>query len=110
MEKKYYSKEEIKKLKELNVIQHFDTVLDSQFKRGTFTTTDNAVADIYEEATGTKVSRQFSCKSCVFNLYKQAGELYRESEKFWKEEILKKAREAKQLKDKENKEKDKQSK
>lgn len=103
MEKKYYSKEEIKKLKELDVIQHFDTVLDSQFKRGTFTTTDNAVADIYEEATGTKVSRQFSCKSCVFNLYKNAGILYRESEKFYKQEAMRKAREAKQnKKDKED--------
>lgn len=103
MEKKYYSKEEIKKLKELDVIQHFDTVLDSQFKRGTFTTTDNAVADIYEEATGTKVSRQFSCKSCVFNLYKNAGILYRESEKFYKQEAMRKAREAKnQNKDKED--------
>lgn len=103
MEKKYYSKEEIKKLKELDVIQHFDTVLDSQFKRGTFTTTDNAVADIYEEATGTKVSRQFSCKSCVFNLYKNAGILYRESELYYKQENLRKAREAKQnKKDKED--------
>lgn len=104
MEKKYYSKEEIKKLKELDVIQHFDTVLDSQFKRGTFTTTDNAVADIYEEATGTKVSRQFSCKSCVFNLYKNAGILYRESEKFYKQEAMRKAREAKN----QNKDKDKE--
>lgn len=98
-----YTKEEMKKLKELDVIQHFDTVLDSQFKRGTFTTTDNAVADIYEEATNTKVARNFTCKSCVFNLYKNAGILYRESEKFYKQEAMRKAREAKT----QNKEKDK---
>lgn len=100
-----FSREQIKQLKELDVIQHFNTVLDSQFKRGTFTSIDNAVADIYEAATGTKVSRQFTCKTCVFNLYKQAGELYRLSEKFYKEENLKKAREAKQNKEKENKDK-----
>lgn len=94
---KYYTKEQIKELKELNVIQHFDTVLDSQFKRGTTTRQDNAVADIYDEATGIKISRNYSCKSCIYNLYRDAGNLYRESVKFWQNESLKKARMQKEI-------------
>lgn len=94
----YYSKEQIKKLKELDVIQHFNTVLDSEYKRGTFKETDEKVADIYEEATGKQISRNFSCKLCVFNLYRDAGKLYRESELYYKQENLRKAREAKQNK------------
>ena len=102
----YYTKEQLKELKDLNVIQHFDTVLDSQYKRGTFKETDNKVADIYEAATGKKISRNFGCKICVYNLYRDAGKLYRESIKFYKTENIRKAREAKEKnKIKENKDK-----
>ena len=81
-----YSKEQIAELKKLDVIQHFTTVLDSDYKRGTSSTQDNKVADIYDAATGGKVSRNFSCKSCVFNLYRKAGELYRTTLEFMKKE------------------------
>lgn len=81
-----YSKEQIAELKKLDVIQHFKTVLDSDYKRGTSSVQDNKVADIYDAATGGKVSRNFSCKSCVFNLYRKAGELYRETLEFMKKE------------------------
>lgn len=81
-----YSKEQIAELKKLDVIQHFKTVLDSDYKRGTSSIQDNKVADIYDAATGGKVSRKFSCKSCVFNLYRKAGELYRETLEWMKKE------------------------
>ena len=81
-----YTKEQIKELKKLDVIQHFTTALDSDYKRGTSSIQDNKVADIYDAATGGKVSRNFSCKSCVFNLYRKAGELYRETLEFMKKE------------------------
>ena len=81
-----YSKEQIAELKKLDVIQHFKTVLDSDYKRGTSSTQDNKVADIFDAATGGKVSRNFSCKSCVFNLYRKAGELYRETLEWMKKE------------------------
>ena len=81
-----YSKEQIAELKKLDVIQHFQTALDSDYKRGTSSIQDNKVADIYDAATGGKVSRNFSCKSCVFNLYRKAGELYRETLEFMKKE------------------------
>lgn len=81
-----YSKEQIAELKKLDVIQHFKTVLDSDYKRGTSSVQDNKVADIYDAATGGKVSRNFSCKSCVFNLYRKAGELYRETLEWMKKD------------------------
>lgn len=81
-----YSKEQIAELKKLDVIQHFKTALDSDYKRGTSSVQDNKVADIYDAATGGKVSRNFSCKSCVFNLYRKAGELYRETLEWMKKE------------------------
>ena len=81
-----YTKEQIAELKTLDVIQHFTTALDSDYKRGTSSIQDNKVADIYDAATGGKVSRNFSCKSCVFNLYRKAGELYRETLEFMKKE------------------------
>lgn len=81
-----YSKEQIAELKKLDVIQHFKTALDSDYKRGTSSIQDNKVADIYDAATGGKVSRNFSCKSCVFNLYRKAGELYRETLEWMKKE------------------------
>lgn len=81
-----YTKEQIAELKKLDVIQHFKTVLDSDYKRGTSSVQDNKVADIYDAATGGKVSRNFSCKSCVFNLYRKAGEIYRETLEFMKKE------------------------
>lgn len=81
-----YTKEQIAELKKLDVIQHFTTALDSDYKRGTSSIQDNKVADIFDAATGGKVSRNFSCKSCVFNLYRKAGELYRETLEFMKKE------------------------
>lgn len=81
-----YTKEQIAELKKLDVIQHFQTVLDSDYKRGTSSIQDNKVADIFDAATGGKVSRNFSCKSCVFNLYRKAGELYRETLEWMKKE------------------------
>ena len=96
----YYTKEQILKIRELDVVKHFDTVLDSQYKRGTTSVQDTALADIYDAATGKKVSRNFNCKSCVFNLYRDAGKLYRESLEFQMKENLKKAREAKANKQK----------
>ena len=38
------------------------------------------------------------CKSCVYNLYRNAGELYRKSIEFQKKENMRKAREAKEAK------------
>ena len=82
-----YSKEQIKELEQIGqTIKHFATVTQSGFKRGSLSSEDNAVADIYEAATGKKVERQFGCKACCYNFYKRAAELYYESKKFYEEE------------------------
>ena len=65
--------------------------------------TQYETADIYEEATGIKLQRNFNCKSCVFNLYKNAGILFRQSELYYKQENMRKAREKKNNKIKDNK-------
>ena len=93
-----YTKEQMQTLKKMGAVEHFNTVLDSQYKRGTIKSENELVADIYDAATNTKIQRNFSCKSCVFNLFKLAGELYRKSELYYKQEAMKKAREAKQNK------------
>ena len=96
-----FTKEQIKELKNLDVIQHFDTVLNSEYKRGTFKSTDEKVMEIYNKATGSSEIRNLNCKICVYNLYRDAGLLYRESVDYYKNENMKKAREAKQKKENE---------
>lgn len=82
-----YSKEQLKELEGIGqTIRHFATVTQSGFKRGSLSKEDNAVADIYEAATGERVDRQFGCKSCAFNFYKKAADLYYQSKKFYEEE------------------------
>ncbi len=93
-----FTEEQIKQLEKLDVIRHFNTVIDSEYKRGTFRTTDEQLADIYETATNTKVNRNFNCKTCVFNLYRNAGLLYRKSLDYIKKSKMEKVRQAKQNK------------
>lgn len=104
----FYTKEQIKQLEDLGAVQHFNSVLDSQYKRGTSNDLDNQVADIYDAATGGKVQRTFACKTCVMNLYRNAGQLYRKTLQYFKQkqaeqqrEQLRKAREAKEAKKRE---------
>ena len=102
-----FTKKQIKEIEKLDVVKHFNTVIDSQYKRGTTSTQDNSLADIYDEATGGKVSRNFSCKTCVYNLYRNAGMLYRKSIEFYKQEQLNNLQKARD-KAKENKLKNKE--
>ena len=90
-----YSKEQLKELEQIGqTISHFATVTQSGFKRGSLIKEDNAVADIYEAATGTKVERTFGCKTCCYNFYKKAAELYYESKKYYEEQEKKEEEQA----------------
>lgn len=104
--KNYYTKEQIKKLKDLGVEYYFNTVVDCQYKRGTTKEQDQTVLDIYTTTTGDNTPRNLGCKSCVYSLYLAAGKLYRESIKYHQQEQMRIAREAKKNKeqktDKEN--------
>lgn len=81
-----FTKEQIKEIEDMGMVIHFHTVVESGFKRGTFSKDDNRLADLYEAATGTVVKRNFSCKVCCFNFYKDCGKLYFESKKYWEEQ------------------------
>ncbi len=78
-----YSREQIKRLEEMGAPNHFYTTIQSGFKRGTPLNYDNEIADIYEAATGTKVDRGFTCKSCCYAFYKKAATLYYDTKKYY---------------------------
>lgn len=93
-----FSKEEIKELKTLGAVEHFDTILNSQYKRWTPHPMNVRVAELLDAARGQVVNRNLSCKSCVYELYKQAGRLYYDSLAEIQKENLEKARAAKKSK------------
>ena len=97
-----FSKEEIKELKTLGAVEHFDTILNSDFKRGTPHAMNVRVAELLDEARGQVVNRNLSCRSCVYELYKQAGRLYYDSLAEIQKENLEKARAAKKSKQQES--------
>lgn len=84
---KFFTKEQIAKLKEFE--RDFHTVLDLKYKRNNTRADLNTMSDIYEECTGIKLSREYSCPSCQFNLVGKVGELYRKSVAYWAEEDAK---------------------
>ena len=95
----HYTKEQLKTLEDLNVVQNFMTATVSDYKRGTLRKQDEAVADIYEQATGIKVNRNFGCSVCCFRLYRDAGTLYYSSKTYWENaDRMQKARDAKKKK------------
>lgn len=93
-----FSREAIKELKALGAVEHFDTILNSDFKRGTPHAMNVRVAELLDAARGQVVNRNLSCRSCVYELYKQAGRLYYDSLAEIHKENLEKARAAKKAK------------
>ena len=101
-EEVHYTREQMKELEDLNVIYHFHTATVSDFKRGTLRKQDERVADIYEQATGNKVERNFGCSLCCYRLYNKAGLLYYASKKYWEEYDKKKMEKVRAAKKKTN--------
>lgn len=93
-----FSKQDLKELKDMGAVEHFDTILNSDFKRGTPHAMNVRVAELLDAARGQVVNRNLSCRSCVYELYKQAGRLYYESLAHIQKENLEKARAAKKAK------------
>lgn len=93
-----FSREQIKELKALGAVEHFDTILNSDFKRGTPHAMNVRVAELLDAARGQVVNRNLSCRSCVYELYKQAGRLYYDSLAEIQKENMEKARAAKKAK------------
>lgn len=84
MEKKYFTKEQLKKLEVAEY--HFATAVNSNYKRGTQRALNEMLADEYEKATGEKLNRNWSCANCCLNNFKVIGRLYFESKKYYEEQ------------------------
>ena len=83
-EKKYFTKEQLKKLEVAEY--HFATAVNSNYKRGTQRALNEMLADEYEKATGEKLNRNWSCANCCLNNFKVIGRLYFESKKYYEEQ------------------------
>ena len=78
---KFFTKEQIAKLKEFE--RDFHTTIHLKYKRNNTHADLDKMAGIYEECTGVKISRQYSCPQCQFTLVCRVGELYYASVDYW---------------------------
>ena len=85
---KFFTKEQIAKLKEFE--RDFHTTIHLKYKRNNTKTDLDTMAGIYEECTGVKISRQYSCPQCQFTLVCRVGELYYASVDYWNKQDAKK--------------------
>ena len=59
----------------------FNTVTYQQYKRGTTAKQNEFIADMLENVTGKPVNRNFSCNSCLYNLWLSVARIYYSSVK-----------------------------
>lgn len=78
---KVFTKEQIELLKPYE--QYFRTVIKAKYKRATSSHVNDIVANIYEEATGEILQRNWSCPNCIFEIFKKCGELYYSSLEYY---------------------------
>ena len=78
---KIFTKEQIAKLKEFE--RDFHTSIHLKYKRNNSRADLDKMANVYEECTGVKISRQYSCPQCQFTLVCRVGELYYASVDYW---------------------------
>ena len=85
---KVFTKEQIEALKFME--RDFHTVLDLKYKRNNTRAEMEKITSIYEEATHEKISKDWACNVCQYNIVVKVGELYRKSVAYWAEEDAKK--------------------
>ena len=54
----------------------FNTVTYQQYKRGTTAKQNEFIADMLENVTGKPANRNFSCNSCLYNLWLSVARIY----------------------------------
>ena len=84
---KIFTKEQLTKLKEFE--HDFHTTIHLKYKRNNTRADLITMSDIYEECTGIKLSREFQCPQCQYNLVARVGELYYASVAYWEAEDAK---------------------
>ena len=78
---KIFTKEQITQLQEFE--RDFHTSIHLKYKRNNTRADLDTMAGIYEDCTGIKISRQYSCPQCQFTLVCRVGELYYASVDYW---------------------------
>lgn len=79
-----FTEEEIKTLSKWE--KHFRTAVLSNYKRATVRADDAKISEIYENATGEKINKNFGCGICSLNFYKKVGNKYFEDKSFYEQE------------------------
>lgn len=70
----YFNDEQKEKLKPIE--RFLMTAYYHQYKMPTTRNENQLLMDVFQEATGNKPSINWSCATCVFNFYKECGEMY----------------------------------
>lgn len=73
----YFNKKQIEQLQPYET--HFHTVIYAKYKRATSSRVNDFVANLYEDVTGEILDRNWSCATCVYNIFEKCGKLYYES-------------------------------
>lgn len=74
---KYFNEKQLNELRPYE--HHFYTATKENYKRATPSTLNDKIADLYQEVTGNKLNRNWTCGTCVLNAFKAVGELYYQS-------------------------------
>ena len=74
--------EEIRQLDNGRMEYHFACVTQSHFKRGTPSTADSRLYELYKDAYGKQLQVN-GCKTCQYNNYTQVANAYYESKAFY---------------------------
>ena len=82
--KNYFTKEQLERLSVAE--HHFYTAVKENFKRGTMREMNEMLADIYEQATGEQLNRNWNCSHCCLNNFKRIGEWYFKSKEHLEQE------------------------
>ena len=75
--KNYFNEKQLNELRPYE--HHFYTATKENYKRATPSTLNDKIADLYQEVTGNKLNRNWTCGTCVLNAFKAVGELYYQS-------------------------------
>lgn len=70
----YFNKEQLEKLQPLEKV--FEGCIKSGVKKGTTKAENELVQKMINELNGVEKRRNLSCGRCMFNLYKEVGQLY----------------------------------
>lgn len=84
---KLFSIEQLEQLYPAEI--HFNNVIKNHNLRSAPRWLTEQIARIYTETTGQKLPSNYSCNTCVYNIYAKIGELYFRSKLYWETQVNK---------------------